>query len=83
MPKVIAQGINESIQMLKANIDENEIVPLLSALEALEKEPDNDACFEQFLTAFGELGIKQGAVLTYAPYLMALVSDDPFGMLDY
>lgn len=82
MPNIDPQSINASIQVLKLHLNEEEIMPLLSALEALQQEPGSDSCYEQLSTAFNQLGARQGAVLTYAPYLMAILSDDPFDMLD-
>ena len=55
-----------------------DIKPLLSALEALTFEPQNESYFTQMESAFNDLGIMQGAVLTYAPYLSVLLADDPF-----
>ncbi len=71
--------IDISIQMLEQHLDAEEIKPLLTALEALRAEPANEACFGQLVEAFDELGPLQGAVLTYAPYVSILLSDDPFG----
>lgn len=81
MPKVDAQSIDTCIQAIKQNIQDDEIKPLISALETLQQEPDNKANLENFSTTFDQLGATQGAVLTYAPYLMAIIADDPFDML--
>ena len=72
------EGIDTTIQMLQRYLDAEEIRPLLTALEALKAEPDNESCFRQLVTAFDDLGPKQGAVLTYAPYINILLSSDPF-----
>ncbi|MEA1890977.1 MAG: hypothetical protein U9N50_14520 [Pseudomonadota bacterium] len=37
-------------------------------------EPEDEAAYQKMLDAFNDLGIKTGAVLTYAPYLKALLS---------
>ena len=71
--------IDISIRMLEQHLDTEEIKPLLTALEALKVEPENEACFGQLVNAFDDLGPQQGAVLTYAPYISILLSDDPFG----
>lgn len=71
--------IDISIQMLEQHLDTEEIKPLLTALEALKAEPENESCFSQLVQAFDDLGPRQGAVLTYAPYVSILLSDDPFG----
>jgi len=73
-----ANRIEESIQQLEMFIVAEEIKPLLSALEALKMDPQNDECFSQMEQAFNNLGIAQGAVLTYAPYISVLIADDPF-----
>jgi hypothetical protein len=72
-------SIDSSIRMLEQHLDTEEIKPLLSALEALKVEPENDSYFGQLVNAFDDLGPQQGAVLTYAPYVSILLSDDPFG----
>ena len=71
-------SIDSTIQMLKLYLDADEIKPLLTALEALKAEPENELYFRQLVTEFDELGPRQGAVLTYAPYIGILLSDDPF-----
>ena len=71
--------IDVAIQMLEQHLDAEEIKPLLTALVALKAEPENESCFVQLVKAFDDLGPQQGAVLTYAPYISILLSDDPFG----
>ncbi len=76
---VRVEDIDIAIQMLERHLDAEEIKPLLTALEALKAEPENESCFAQLVKAFDDLGPLQGAVLTYAPYVSILLSDDPFG----
>ena len=76
---VSAKSIGTAILMLEQHLDSEEIKPLLSALEALKAEPENESYFGQLVNAFDDLGSRQGAVLTYAPYVSILLSDDPFG----
>ena len=71
--------IDIALEMLKKYLDTQDINPLLSSLETLKTEPQNEAYQEQVINAFNELGPLQGAALTYAPYLNIFVSDDPFG----
>lgn len=71
--------IDIALQMLRRYLDTPDIDPLLSSLETLKTEPQNEAYQEQVITAFNALNILQGAALTYAPYLNIFVSDDPFG----
>jgi hypothetical protein len=71
--------VDIALQMLKQYLNNQDIDPLLSALETLKTEPQNEAYQEQVINAFNDLGPLQGAALTYAPYLNIFVSDDPFG----
>ena len=71
--------IDESIEALKKYVNDPAIEPLISALEALKKDPDNKALLEAMTAAFAGLGIAQGAVLTYAPYVGLILTDDIFG----
>lgn len=72
---VESRKINVSIEMLKKYVKDSSIEPLLSALENLKQEPDNKVYLEQLNERFNELGIVQGAVLTYAPYISFLLND--------
>ena len=72
------QSIENSIQMLKQHLGEEEITPLLAVLEALVEDPQNETLVKQLSDVFGGLGILQGAVLTYAPFIAIVLSDNPF-----
>jgi len=66
--------LDDDITMLKTYMNEDDFKPLLDALETLKAEPQNEAAFQKMLDAFNKMGIYQGAVLTYAPYLKILLS---------
>jgi len=76
---VSVENIDNAILMLERYMDAEEIKPFLTALKALKAEPEDESYFGQLVTAFDDLGPRQGAVLTYAPYVSILLSDDPFG----
>ncbi len=78
MQKVKVDEIANAIEMLERYVDSEEVKPLISALDALKQDPQSESNLMQVVQAFHELGISQGAVLTYAPYISALLSDDPF-----
>lgn len=71
--------IDISIRMLRQHLGDDDIAPLLDALEALKAAPEDESNFALLVKAFDDLGPRQGAVLTYAPYVSILLSDDPFG----
>ncbi len=71
--------IEEAIHMLKTNVKEESIIPFIAILEAIKQEPENEALLVQLQEAFENLGITQGAVLTYATSIYGLIVDDPFG----
>jgi len=77
--RVIPVRVDETIEMLKQHLDGDDIEAVVTALEVLKAAPEDEASFEQLLKAFDDLGPRQGAVLTYAPYVSLLLSDDPFG----
>lgn len=70
--------VDNMIQMLERYVEGEDIKPLISSMQALKFEPQNEACMQQVVNAFNDLGVTQGAVLTYAPYISTLLSDDPF-----
>ncbi len=76
---VSVEGVENSIKMLNTYVDDEEIKPLITALESLKQSPDDHSKLVDVATVFSELGQSQGAVLTYAPYITIMLSDDPFG----
>ena len=70
----IPERLSEDITMLKTYLDEDDIKPLLDSLETLKAEPEDEAAYRKMLDAFNDLGIKQGAVLTYTSYLKVLLT---------
>jgi hypothetical protein len=77
--EVDVASIETSIRMLRTYLDSEDIGPLLSVLEAVREDPRNESNLERRGEVFGALGPTQGAVLTYAPYIISLLSDDPYG----
>ena len=71
-------NIDTALQMLNKYLNTQDINSLLSSLETLKTDPQNEAHQEQVINAVNELGHLQGAVLTYAPYLKIFVYDAPF-----
>jgi hypothetical protein len=69
----------KSINMLETYVSNEEIQPLISALVELKKAPQDHSKLVEVATVFNDLGPSQGAVLTYAPYITIMLSDDPFG----
>ncbi len=65
-----------TLDMLRAYLAEDDIKSLLDAMEALKSEPDNPARLDALFEAYNDLGPSQGAVLTYAPYIVSLIQDD-------
>jgi hypothetical protein len=75
---ITSESIENAIQMLDQHVGREAIGPFLSALEALREEPLNESLLSRMVDEFEALGPRQGAVLTYAPYIGLLLSDDPF-----
>ena len=70
--------LDEAVQMLRQYLDEEATQPLITVLEALKEDPKSEKLLAQAVNAFDGLGSRQGAVLTYAPYVSIVLSDDPF-----
>lgn len=75
-PHFLSDELEVSISMLKQHVNSSEIEPLLSVLESLKQSPQDEAQPEQLSETFNQLGIAHGAVLTYAPYVNAMLSDN-------
>lgn len=71
--------IEEAVQMLKTYLNSEDIAPFMAALEKLGSNPNNEALQIEVVNTFQELGLAQGAILTYAPYVGILMSDGPAG----
>ena len=76
---VDSERIDDSIRLLQQYLDAAELESLLAALEVIKAEPEAESSMARLVQAFDELGPRQGAVLTYAPYIGVLLSDDPAG----
>jgi len=72
-------NLNDSIQTLNQYVNEPDIQPLLSSLEALKEDIDNELLLTQLIEAWRNLGVYQGTVLTYLPHFYTLIPDDIFG----
>jgi len=51
---------------------------VIKALEAIKKDPNDHSLIKALSATLQPLGIAQGAVLNYAPYVSVLVSEDLF-----
>lgn len=77
--KVNIEGLENSINMIETYVNNDEVQPLLCALKSLKQQPQDHERLVEVATVFNQLGSSQGAVLTYAPYISIMLSDDPFG----
>jgi len=77
--KIDVASVKHSISMLETYINNDDIQPLITALESLQRAPEDHSKLVEVATVFDNLESSQGAVLTYAPYIILMLSDDPFG----
>jgi hypothetical protein len=77
-----AQRIETSIMMLKQYLGEGDIATLIEVLESIAADPGNEALLDELTEVFDGLGLLQGAVLNYAPYLAIVLSRDLFDNTD-
>ena len=78
--KVNIEGLESAINMLETYVNDPEVQPLVVALQTLKQDPADHARLVEVAKVFNALGPSQGAVLTYAPYVSIMLSDDPFGL---
>jgi hypothetical protein len=76
--RIDASTIEESLSMLERYIASDKLAPLLGVLRELIEKPDDAALLARLAEVVDDLGVLQGAVLTYAPAIAGLLSDDPF-----
>jgi len=76
--KVDAKEVEVSIALLNEYVNDESIRPLILVLEELIKAPDNKALIDKLSDALNNIGVAQGAVLTYAPYISVLISKGLF-----
>lgn len=67
-------AVQESIDMLSQYVGGDDIEPVIAALKDLQKDPENMQCLSRLAQEFDALGPRQGAVLTYAPYIGILLT---------
>ena len=72
------EKIDVSIQMLEQYVQDPSIEPVKSILEELKQDSGNESLIKKLGDTVQNLGIIQGAVLTYAPYISILISNDLF-----
>lgn len=86
MPKlskpIDPQRINESQVMLKQYLDDEPLAPLLGVLNEMAEHPEDEALLGRLSDTVDNLGIMQGAVLTYAPYIALVLSEYRFIDID-
>jgi|APFre7841882724_1041349.scaffolds.fasta_scaffold156509_1 hypothetical protein len=79
---ITVSSIDESISMLEQYLDAEKLAPLLSVLRELAKNRNDGALLARLSEVVDNLGMLQGAVLTYAPIIAGFLSDDPFSDYD-
>ncbi len=76
--KADATEIETSIQLLNKYVNNEIMKPVISVLEELKKDPDNESLIVKLADTLNTIGVMKGAVLTYAPYISILISYDLF-----
>lgn len=70
--------IKQSIETIKQYVTDCDIAPLISVLEQFNQDSNDKALLLKLRAILNTMGIAKGAVLTYAPYLIVVLSDDAF-----
>ena len=76
--EIDAEKIETSIQMINTYIKDSSITPFVAILEALKNDPGDTSLLVDLTDELNNLGIIQGAVLTYAPYVGILLTGELF-----
>ena len=72
--EITTEQIDTTIHMLETHLGPRGIENLLKALHELSEKPGNRDSLNCVIDAFNQLGVQQGAVLTYAPFFNTLLS---------
>jgi hypothetical protein len=76
--KVDIDSLDAAITMLQTHLDSGQIASFVDVLEAMKQQPEDPSLLARMTEEFERLGPEQGAILTYAPYISLLMSEDPF-----
>jgi hypothetical protein len=71
-------SIEESLAMLEQYLAAEDIGAVVAVLGEMLERPEDGTLLTRLSATVDDLGILQGAVLTYAPAIAGLLSDDPF-----
>ncbi|VAW81941.1 hypothetical protein MNBD_GAMMA12-1960 [hydrothermal vent metagenome] len=77
--KLDVADIDSAIKLLNKYAKEPSVKSLIPMLQALAQDIDNESVLEALADTWRNLGIYQGAVLTYVPFFYTIISDDIFG----
>lgn len=72
------EKIEIAIEMLNTYASEDGLESFILVLEKLKQDPDNESVLQEVADAFQNLGLTQGAVLTYAPSIYEFIVKNPF-----
>ena len=73
--------IDRAIEMLRTHVTEVDLDPVVAVLEEFKGRQDDPAMLDKVRAQLNTLGPIQGAILTYAPFLIVVLSDDPHDTL--
>lgn len=74
--------IEESIALLKLNLNEADIAPVIEMLEKIIAHPEDKDLIHQLFEMLNQLGVLQGAILNIAPYIGIMLSEEASRILD-
>ncbi len=76
--EVEPEHFDNAVRLLKQHVRDFDIEPLITTLIAIKDNPGDATLIDELKENFDSLGIGQGAVLTYAPFVSVLIAENPF-----
>jgi len=76
---ITQEQVDTTIRMLETNLDTESIEVLLATLRQLSEAPEDHKRLNEVVDAFHDLGVQQGAVLTYTSFFNTLISSTDLG----